>query len=242
VSNRPSTSPARRHFVAVAGLVFAAAAVTAGCGGGAQQSVAMPIAQTSSPSEPEGSPPTTRWPDATQEKTSPNATQKKTVTQQPTVSKPVTPPRRRQFASPVTVSMPSVELFARLKPLYVDSHNKLVPPQYGLAGWYKAGPEPGEIGAAVIAGHLDNKNGADVFANLNQAKPGDRIRVGLKDGKTLTFRVTAIKQFPQNNFPTQRVYGATKNPELRLLTCGGKYDHAAGHYLDNLVVFADLAT
>ena len=58
----------------------------------------------------------------------------------------------------------------------------------------------------------------------------------------LAFRITKVEQFSRRNFPTKRVYGATKDPELRLITCGGDYDHAAGHYKDNLVVFADLAT
>jgi hypothetical protein len=157
-------------------------------------------------------------------------------------STPAAPKRLVQVANPVTVSIGRLGLSAKLKKLYVDSHNRLVPPNYGSAGWYAAGPEPGEPGAAVIAGHLDSKHGPDVFAALGRARPGDRIRVDLKDGKTVVFRVTTVKQFPQSHFPTQRVYGATKKPTLRMITCGGNYDHAAGHYLDNVVVFADLAT
>jgi hypothetical protein len=36
------------------------------------------------------------------------------------------------------------------------------------------------------------------------------------------------------------VYGPTTTPELRLITCGGPFDDATGHYLDNVVVFARL--
>jgi len=162
--------------------------------------------------------------------------------QEKKVLSPGTPARSAQVANPAVVSMPSLHLSAKLKPLHVDSRRRLVPPNYGSAGWYAAGPEPGEPGAAVIAGHLDNKSGPDVFAALGRAKPGDRIRVRLKDGTLVVFRVTEVKQFPQSHFPTKRVYGATKKPTLRMITCGGNYDHAAGHYLDNVVVFADLAT
>lgn len=158
------------------------------------------------------------------------------------MSSPSTPARPRQVANPVSVSISTLHLSARLKSLHVDSRGRLVPPDYGSAGWYAAGPEPGEPGAAVIAGHLDNKSGPDVFAALGRATPGDRIRVRLKDGSSVVFQVKQVKQFPQSHFPTKKVYGATKKPTLRMITCGGNYDHAAGHYLDNVVVFADLAS
>jgi LPXTG-site transpeptidase (sortase) family protein len=187
----------------------------------------MPIAPTPAPSELRVPPPTTTAPAANQEQT---------------VLSPRTPARSLQLANPVSVSIPSLHLSAKLKPLHVDARGRLVPPDYGSAGWYAAGPEPGEEGAAVIAGHLDNKNGPDVFAAVGRAKTGDRIRVRLKDGALVVFRVTQVKQFPQNHFPTKRVYGSTKKPTLRMITCGGNYDHAAGHYLDNVVVFADLAS
>jgi hypothetical protein len=187
----------------------------------------MSVAPAPAPSEHSVSPSTTTAPGAKQEKL---------------LLAPTTPAQSLQLANPVSVSISSLHLSARLKPLHVDSRGRLVPPEYGSAGWYAAGPEPGEPGAAVIAGHLDNKSGPDVFAALGRAKPGDRIRVRLKDGTLVAFRVTLVKQFPQNHFPTKRVYGSTRKPTLRMITCGGNYDHAAGHYLDNVVVFADLAT
>ena len=110
-----------------------------------------------------------------------------------------------------------------------------------MAGWYEAGPEPGESGAAVIAGHVDTDVAPDVFYGLGDALPGQRIRVRLQDGTTLRFRVTAVGQFPRDHFPTKRVYGHTDRPELRLITCGGDFDPVAGHYKDNFVVFASLA-
>jgi hypothetical protein len=36
------------------------------------------------------------------------------------------------------------------------------------------------------------------------------------------------------------VYGNTADPELRLITCGGKYDAANKNYLDNVIVYAKL--
>jgi hypothetical protein len=38
------------------------------------------------------------------------------------------------------------------------------------------------------------------------------------------------------------VYGNTPDPQLRLITCGGAFDSTTGHYLDNLIVYANLAS
>lgn len=141
---------------------------------------------------------------------------------------------------PRSVRVPAHGISAELDPLRLDQAGVLVPPAYGRAGWYAAGPEPGDRGAAVIAGHVDSDSGPDVFARLPHLVPGDRISVGLEDGRTLGFTVTRVRQFPQRQFPTQQVYGPTPRPELRLITCGGDYDRAAGRYLDNVVVFATL--
>ena len=58
------------------------------------------------------------------------------------------------------------------------------------------------------------------------------------DGTEVPFRVYAVREFVKADFPTALVYGPTEGPELRLITCGGGFDSATGHYLDNIVVFA----
>lgn len=127
---------------------------------------------------------------------------------------------------------------ARLVPLDPNRRGALRPPPYGLAGWWAPGPEPGEPGPAVIAGHLDSHEGPDVFAALASARVGHRVVVELADGTTFRFAVTAVRRYPQDEFPTEAVYGPTRGPRLRLITCGGAFDRAAGRYLDNVVVFA----
>jgi LPXTG-site transpeptidase (sortase) family protein len=210
----------------VTGLVLAVAGLTTACGGAPGSPRATPIAHGFSDQAPPSS-------DSTQSRPKPGSHELV-----PQVADELSP----QFAEPASVSIPAVNLFAKLQPLHVDAKGRLVPPDHGIAGWYAAGPEPGEQGPAVIAGHLDSKVGPDTFFRLGQVRPGQRIRVGLTDGTKLAFRVTEIKQFSKDNFPTKRVYGATNKPELRMITCAGDYDHAAGHYKDNLVVFADLTT
>lgn len=125
-----------------------------------------------------------------------------------------------------------------LDPLGIGDAGELEPPDHGRAGWYADGPEPGEPGRAVIAGHLDSVDGPDVFASLADVRPGDEVLVDLDDGTTVRFVVEEIAQFPQDDFPTERVYGGADVAELRLVTCGGPYLHDQARYQNNVVVFA----
>ncbi|MDY0816395.1 class F sortase [Kitasatospora purpeofusca] len=108
-------------------------------------------------------------------------------------------------------------------------------------GWYRNGPTPGETGPAVLIGHYDTAHGPAVFHNVPKLKPGDLIQVRREDGGTVDFRVRALLQTAKDTFPTDAVYGNTKGPELRLITCGGRIG-ADGHWTDNIVVLADPAT
>lgn len=114
-----------------------------------------------------------------------------------------------------------------------------VPPSGFPAGWFTGAPTPGEMGPAIIAGHVDWK-GPGVFYDLHNLKPGDRVTVTRKDGSAPVFRVTRVEHFPKNQFPTAVVYGDLDHAGLRLITCGGTFNQQSGHYEDNIVAFADL--
>lgn len=105
-------------------------------------------------------------------------------------------------------------------------------------GWYDQGVTPGETGPAVLIGHYDTVDGPAVLRNVGRIAPGDRIYVDRADGRTAVFAVRALQQVDKKAFPTQRVYGDTDRPELRLVTCGGGL--VDGHRPDNVVVYADL--
>jgi len=113
-----------------------------------------------------------------------------------------------------------------------------VPTDFAVTGWYTFAARPGDIGPAVIAGHVDSRHGPGVFVRLRELQPGDEIAVRRADGSTIRFRVAATMQFDKASFPTARVFGTTTTPALRLITCGGFFDRHTGHYLSNLVVFA----
>lgn len=115
-----------------------------------------------------------------------------------------------------------------------------VPESFEMVGWYENGPIPGELGPAVILGHVDSKAGPAVFYSLGQLVPGDTIEVLREDGTTAKFKVTGLERYEQEGFPTELVYGNLTYPGLRLVTCSGVYDREEKRYSHNLVVYAAL--
>lgn len=116
-----------------------------------------------------------------------------------------------------------------------------VPPLFeNVTGWYKLSPTPGEIGPAVIVGHVDTYQGPSVFYSLKDLDYGDVIEITRKDKKTVKFRVTGLEQFSQDKFPSEKVYGNINHAGLRLITCGGTFNEQTQQYTANTVVFAKM--
>jgi LPXTG-site transpeptidase (sortase) family protein len=116
-------------------------------------------------------------------------------------------------------------------------------PDYDRAAWFTGSPRPGDVGPAVIEGHVDSAaNGPSVFFDLGRLAVGDRIQVTRADGSVVTFAVYDVQLVPKDDFPTLDVYGNTPGAELRLITCGGDFDRDARSYVDNVVVFARAVT
>lgn len=152
----------------------------------------------------------------------------------------VVAPAAQTAPAPVRVQLPGVD--ARVVPIGLDGAGALVPPDdVATAGWFAAGPVPGDVGPAVITGHVDSVDRPGAFFPLRAAAPGDPITVTRADGSVVRFVVTRVARYPKAAFPTAEVYGATPDPELRLVTCGGVFDHAARSYVDDVVVFARIA-
>jgi hypothetical protein len=107
---------------------------------------------------------------------------------------------------------------------------------YDRAGWYTEGPQPGQLGPAVIAGHVDSRTGPSVFYRLRELRAGDLVTVRRADDRVLRFRVEGIRQYAKSALPTDDVFGPVPWPALRLITCAGTFDREAGSYRDNLVV------
>ncbi|WP_320782602.1 class F sortase [Streptomyces sp. CRN 30] len=145
-------------------------------------------------------------------------------------------------APPERVRIPSIDVDAPLIGLGLTPSGSLdVPPAAAknLAGWYEAGTTPGESGTAVVAGHVDNRDGPAVFYSLGALRKGARIDVRRRDGAVARFAVDAVEVYDARDFPDEKVYGAAPRPELRVITCGGGWSERTG-YRGNVVVFAHL--
>jgi hypothetical protein len=143
---------------------------------------------------------------------------------------------------PDRIRIPAIRVNAPLMGLNLTPQGSLdVPPaaKKNLAGWYQAGTTPGETGTAVVAGHVDNAEGPAVFYDLGSLKKGSVVEVQRRDGSVAVFAVDAVEVYDARNFPDEKVYGAARRPELRVITCGGGYSKATG-YQGNVVVFAHL--
>jgi hypothetical protein len=141
---------------------------------------------------------------------------------------------------PTSLDVPAIGLdVADPIDLRIDYRGALqVPTDYTKVGWFSSSAVPGDPGSAVMVGHVDDRNGPAVFGHLDQLKPGDVIEVGRSDGGTARFGVDSVETFAKDNLPTERVYGPTTTPTLRLMTCGGPFDTGSLNYRDNIVVFA----
>jgi len=146
-------------------------------------------------------------------------------------------------ATPTRVRIPAIKVNAPLMPLALDSTGRLAaPPEQNrnLAGWYGDGASPGEVGTAVIAGHVDNKQGPAVFYALGALKKGAEVDVDRSDGVTAVFTIDAVEAYDARAFPNDKVYGDAARAELRVITCGAGFDKKHSDYRGNVVVFAHL--
>jgi LPXTG-site transpeptidase (sortase) family protein len=148
-------------------------------------------------------------------------------------------------SAPVKIRIPRIGVNAPVMKLGRDADGTVqVPPlaAHNLTGWYRYGPAPGQRGPAVILGHVDSLTGISVFYYLKDLHAGDKVYVRLADGKVATFAVDGVQKVSKDAFPTASIYGKASYPSLRLITCGGPFDKATGHYLDNIIVYAHLVS
>ncbi len=144
-------------------------------------------------------------------------------------------------STPLTLRIPAIGLTKPLSLLGVNLNGTVqVPTQIQQPGWYQFGPSPGQLGSAVILGHVDSSRGPAVFFKLGTLVAGDLIGVTMANGSTAQFKVTSIAMYLKTQFPAQLVYAPHGDSSLQLVTCGGVFDSHTGHYLSNVVVYSSL--
>ncbi len=147
-------------------------------------------------------------------------------------------------SAPTRIRIPAIKVDAPMTGVGLTTTRALATPpmeQRNLAAWYRDGTSPGAAGNALVIGHADNRSGPAVFYRLGLLRPGDTVSVTRKDRRTAVFTVDSVRVFPKQDFPDALVYGPTDRAELRVITCGGKFDRRTG-YESNTVVFAHLTS
>lgn len=159
------------------------------------------------------------------------------------------PPVTAAAADPVQVTIPSLRVTDEVVPVGL-CETKAPPrcekgigemelPEVTETGWYRLGPRPGELGRAILAGHVDWKGTPGAFKQLGALRPGDLIRTTDAAGIEREWRVYDVHQIPKRDYAARAVpllFDDSRGPELALVTCSG--DVSGGEYSDNTIVRA----
>ena len=144
---------------------------------------------------------------------------------------------------PVRLRIPAIGMSVSLSTLGLNRDGTVqVPTNFQEAGWFRLGPSPGQMGSAVILGHVDSYKGPAAFYRLSSLRAGDQVDVSLVGGAVAHFVVKTMATYAKKNFPAQQVYGSHGYSGLQLVTCGGQFDSQTGHYLSNVVAYTSLVS
>ncbi|MGA9290372.1 MAG: class F sortase [Anaerobacillus sp.] len=142
---------------------------------------------------------------------------------------------------PEQLSIPAINVDAEVEHVGQLSNGQMdVPKEDRNVGWYQLGAKPGEVGNAVLAGHVDNKTGPSVFFDLGHLEPGDVVTVSNENGKSYDFEVQKVESYPRNEAPLEKVFGTSSHVGLNLITCTGSFDRIAGTHEERMVVYTKL--
>lgn len=144
---------------------------------------------------------------------------------------------------PVLVHIPSLHIEAEVERVGVNWRGNMASPaSYNDVGWYKHGTVPGDIGSAVLNGHLDNGLGLDgAFKHLEDISVGDVVFVSMKSGARLHFVVVEKHSYPYMEVPTEELFSRADASRLNLVTCDGRWVRGGDTYDHRLVVYTQLS-
>lgn len=109
-------------------------------------------------------------------------------------------------------------------------------------GWYKDSGQPGQGGAMLLDGHVnDSFNTPGIFAGLHTLQNGDLLTVERGDGQVYTYRVVTTEIKSVAHVDMDRLLSSiTKDRQgLNLITCGGTYNRRTGTYSDRILVYTE---
>ena len=150
--------------------------------------------------------------------------------------------RRGAGEAPVRLQIPTLTIDAVIEAVGRDADGAMgIPAQVDNVAWYAPGYLPGELGNAVIAGHLDRANGAPaIFWSIDKLTVGDPIIVTTADGTQYHFAVTHLETYPYDQAPIEAIFGFSLRSQLNLITCKGQWNSGQRNYSNRLVVYSEL--
>ena len=145
---------------------------------------------------------------------------------------------------PITLGIPTIGVDSAIEDALITPDGRMdVPAGTVDVAWFALGPQPGQVGSAVIGGHYGIQNGTPfVFYKLNELKVSDKVYVTNDKGVTYTFVVRSIASFGLNADATSVFTSTDGLKHLNLITCEGTWNEVNGNYPDRLVVFTDLVS
>lgn len=144
---------------------------------------------------------------------------------------------------PTVIRIPKIGVISSLVPLCLDPNGEIQVPGVDhpeQAGYYAQGYRPGDKGSAVILGHVDGDRQLGVFHSLSRLTKGDKITVDRADGSKVNFVVDKTETVLKKDFDPKRIYGPATTPELKLISCGGRFSPQQEGYLANVITSAHL--
>lgn len=160
------------------------------------------------------------------------------------VSQPTTLTLAPRVDVPMHIRIPAIGVDTDLDQVGILPTGNLDTPQlnpWDNAGWYKDGTRPGEVGSAVIDGHVDRPGGGPaVFWNLRYMNPGDEIIITTHTGQQLHFQTIKRMAYAPSQAPMQDIFGNNSGKYLNLITCAGDWIPSEHQTSLRMVVFAKI--
>lgn len=131
---------------------------------------------------------------------------------------------------PLRLRIPSIGVNAQVESVGTDSQGFMgVPSNSAHVAWYNVLSRPGEVGDAVMTGHVDwYDTSCAVFCYLSSIRVGDQAAVDRADGSTVTYAVDRIDYYPAGQAPDW-IFQSDGPPRLTLITCAGDYVPGYGY-------------
>jgi sortase (surface protein transpeptidase) len=144
---------------------------------------------------------------------------------------------------PMRLTIPALGVHTKVEQVGVDKDNNMdIPKDPANAAWFKPGTVPGNVGNAVMDGHLDWYGVKEaIFFHLEKLRPGDRVYVRDDKGVDRAFVITSNTSCIFNRCPLTDIFGPTTSTRLNLITCAGNFNRSTQNYDKRTVVYSELA-